>query len=59
MIQVEADSKGLVDMINETIESNVVIESLLFDIKGLQMQLRLIEFIFTPHSCNRAAHLVA
>ncbi|CAN6539817.1 unnamed protein product [Malus baccata var. baccata] len=58
-VQVELDSKELVDMISGITQPNVVIEGLLFDIKCIQMQLMSVDFIFAPRICNQAAHLVA
>ncbi|KAM1527256.1 hypothetical protein DVH24_012527 [Malus domestica] len=51
-VQVELDSKELVDMISRITQPNVVIEGLLFDIKCIQMQLRSVDFIFAPRICN-------
>ncbi|RXH87626.1 hypothetical protein DVH24_034526 [Malus domestica] len=59
VIQVETDSKVLVDMLQGKNQPYAVIEGLLYDIKCLQMQLRLVEFIFILRNCNRAAHLMA
>ncbi|KAB2630820.1 ribonuclease H protein [Pyrus ussuriensis x Pyrus communis] len=47
MVQVESDSKNLVDILNGALQNE------------LKLQLRSIEFLFTSRVCNGAAHQVA
>lgn len=57
-VKVESDSKNLMRMINGTLQPEVMIKGILFDIRQLQQQLRSLEFRFAPCVCNMAAHLV-
>ena len=59
VVQIETDSKVLVDMLTGTISTDAAMESIIWDIYNLQSQLCSVQFLFTPLSCNEAAHLVA
>lgn len=58
-VQIETDSKVLVDMLTGVIQSEAAMKSVPWDISHLKQQLNSVEFLFTPHSCNSDAHLVA
>lgn len=51
-VHVESDSTYFVGMIN-----GASLEGLFFVIQSWQKQLKLIEILFTPRVCNKAAHL--
>lgn len=58
-VQVESDSTCVVGMTNGAIQPGASLEGLFFVIRSLQKQLKLIEILFTPNVCNKAAHLGA
>ncbi|RXH72059.1 hypothetical protein DVH24_025560 [Malus domestica] len=58
-VQIESDSKCLVDMLNGKTQLDVVIEGILFYVQWLKQQLRSIEVIFAHPVCNKTAHPVA
>lgn len=47
VVQVEFDSKILVDILNGVLQNEAIIEGLLWDIQQLKQQLRSVEFLFT------------
>ncbi|CAN6573928.1 unnamed protein product [Malus baccata var. baccata] len=59
-VKVESDSKNLMRMTNVTLQPEVMIKGILFDIRQLQQQqqLRSVEFRSAPCVCNMAVHLV-
>ncbi|XP_050142311.1 uncharacterized protein LOC126618317 [Malus sylvestris] len=59
ILEVESDSKGLVQMLNKEIQADVLLEIYLVDIWNLMQSFQSVKFIFTPRQCNRAAHMVA
>lgn len=59
VVQVEFDSKILMDILNGVLQNEAIIEGLLWDIQQLKQQLRSVEFLFTPRACNGTAHQVA
>ncbi|XP_050104673.1 uncharacterized protein LOC126584279 [Malus sylvestris] len=59
IVQVETDSKVLVDMIKGDLLTDAALEGILWDVKALRQQMRVVEFLFTPRACNRVAHQVA
>ncbi|KAB2600033.1 ribonuclease H protein [Pyrus ussuriensis x Pyrus communis] len=58
VVQLETNSKVLVDMLNEVLQLKAVMEGIIWDIHHIKHQLSSIEFLFTPHACNGAAHQV-
>ncbi|KAM1064222.1 hypothetical protein ACFX2A_028887 [Malus domestica] len=58
-VQLDTDSKVLVDMLTGVLQSKAAMEGVLWDIHYLKQQLSLVEFLFTLRSCNGATHLVA
>lgn len=58
-VQIETDSKVLVDVLTGVSLSEAAMEGVLWDIHHLKLQLCSVQFLFTPRTCNGAAHLVA
>ena len=56
MVQVEFDSKNLVDILNGALQNEAIIDSIVWDILQLKQQLRSVEFLFTSRVCNGVAH---
>ncbi|KAM2041182.1 hypothetical protein ACFX16_035024 [Malus domestica] len=59
IVQLETDSKVLVDMLNGVLQPEAVMEGILWDIQHIKQQLSSVDFLFTPRACNGVAHLVA
>ncbi|RXH83854.1 hypothetical protein DVH24_013099 [Malus domestica] len=59
MVQVETDSKIMVDMLNGVLQPEAIIEDIMWDIQQLKPQLSSVEFLFTSRACNGAVHLMA
>ena len=58
-VQIETDSKVMVDMLTGVSLPEAAMEGVIWDIHHLKLQLFSVQFLFTPRSCNGAAHLVA
>ncbi|KAM1862983.1 hypothetical protein ACFX14_003379 [Malus domestica] len=58
-VQIETNSKFLVEMLNGLLLSEASIEGILWDIEFSRNQLEFVEFLYTPRAYNEAAHLVA
>ena len=58
-VQIETDSKVMVDMLTRVISTDVAMKGVIWDIHHLKLQLCSVQFLFTPRSCNEAAHVVA
>ncbi|KAM1926152.1 hypothetical protein ACFX13_033354 [Malus domestica] len=56
---VESDSKGLIQMLNQEVTTDVVLDIYLKKIWRMANLFQLVRFYFTPRQCNRAAHSVA
>lgn len=59
VVQLETNSKVLVDIIHGSLQPKVVMDGILWDINHIKQQLCSIEFLYTPCACNEATHLVA
>ncbi|RXH90636.1 hypothetical protein DVH24_035400 [Malus domestica] len=57
-VQIETDSKVLVDILTCVSLPEAAMEGVLWDIHHLKLQLCSVKFLFTPCSCNGVAHLV-
>ncbi|XP_068328253.1 uncharacterized protein [Pyrus communis] len=57
-LEVESNSKGLVQMLNKEIQIDVLMEVYLVDIWNMMQSFQSVKFIFTPQQCNRAAQMV-
>ncbi|XP_070679333.1 uncharacterized protein [Malus domestica] len=56
MVQVESDSKNLVDILNGALQNETIIDGIVWDILQLKQQLYSVKFLFTSRAYNGAAH---
>jgi len=59
LVQLETDSKVLVDKLTSVSQPEAFMKAIIWDIHHLKQQLSSIKFLFTPRSYNGAVYLVA
>ncbi|CAN6679505.1 unnamed protein product [Malus baccata var. baccata] len=57
-VEVETNSKGLIQMLNKEVQADVSMEICLVDIWAMMPSFQLVKFIFTSHQCNRASYVI-
>lgn len=59
VLEVETDSKGLVQLLKKEIQADVSMEVFLIAIWNMMRSFQSVKFIFTPRQCNPTIHMVA
>ncbi|XP_068340299.1 uncharacterized protein [Pyrus communis] len=58
VVQVETDSKVLLDMINGILQPEAVLEGILWDVNHIKQQFYSVQFLYAPRACNEASYVM-